>query len=172
VNRRDKSPRTRESRRGVALYVVLVATCALALIAVELAMRARADSSLTRRLDARRQLGFDAQSGLAVARALLSGREGGYVHGAQDWALPVELDGGALKIRLHDESGKLDVGSLFASDARATRGGQCLARLVEVLSEEWPDRAEVLDRVSKAITELPRAPATVDCLREADGMTQ
>ncbi len=160
-------------RRGAALVLVLGAVAILAVVAVELASRASADSLRAAR--AERDAGFRRliDSAGEVARGVLLEREPREFDTARDaWGREVTLtlgEGERAVLRLEDESGKLNFARTWTHPTEAIEIRRRAARVFEYLRRREPGRVrELREAESKVLSRLSYgAPLlTLDGLRE------
>jgi type II secretory pathway component PulK len=172
-------------RRGAVLLLVLGAVAVLTILAVEVAARANHEVRSTARL-ARAEgwrRGFD--SGLEVAKALLTQRRKvpGLDHPGEGWGRSVHFDlgiGERVILQVADESGKLNLNQMAQPGADGARARKMVGRLFEYLARKDPGQAEAFKGIYQALLRrLAPAPdkkngsglgafsplLTLDCLR-------
>ena len=132
--------------KGAVLLLVLGAVAILSILAVELAHRANIDVSRSARAgrEAIKRRAFD--SGVEVAKALLSeGRSESFDYLGDKWNKTVSFRAGentSVTVSVQDECGKLNVAKAVGSDQTTTRTRRSLARLLEYVKRREPERDE------------------------------
>ena len=133
----------RGNARGAVLLLVIAALAILTVLAVELAVRAKAD--VTRSARGAREATFRRilDSGVEIARTLLSKRNAaeGYDGWGFGWEREVRLElgpGESVSVRVEDESGKLNILRAAGSDEAGARARAALGRLFERLDKAYP----------------------------------
>jgi len=164
----------RRRDRGAALILVLGAVAILAIVAVEIASRASADTLRTARAErdaAFRRL-FD--SAAETSRGILLEREPRDFDTLKDpWNRDVPFDlaeGERAVLRLEDESGKLNLARTWSHPTEAPAIRERVGRLFEYLRRHEPGRSrELRETETKVLARLtaPRPLLTLDGLRES-----
>lgn len=177
--------RRRAGQRGIALIAVLWVTLLLGLIAATFLRETRVEVNLARNAlaDARAEALADAGIHWAMLHLLTADEAAAIRPDGRPYTFT--LDGGAVRVTVQDEGGKIDLNrvseevlrGLFVSagtdDATATRLAAAVADFRDSDHEPRPDGAEDIDYVrSGRPTDAKDSPLTaIDELQQIMGMT-
>lgn len=184
-------------RRGVVLLLVMGAVAVLAALAVETAHRAQMDVVRVARGDREAAFRRVFDSGIAVAKGLLTEKrlDPTCDYWGDPWHRELKLElgpGEYLALRVEDETGKLNVLKAMAAREEGAFTRKSFARLFDFLRKQDPEREHDWTAAEKALKDRwgipeesknkdasrklestakkqlpPEAPVTLDGLREA-----
>jgi general secretion pathway protein K len=150
-------------QRGVALITVLLVFAVVAVIAAEMLRRSQLTLRSVDNLIEARQAWYYALGGEALARQILAldvrSARGDRDSLDEPWALaadqpPFEIEGGAIKLEIHDLQGRFNLNSLVDADGSAVEGA-ALPRLRQLFAglgvdarlagqwRDWVDRDQL-----------------------------
>ena len=171
--------RLRRPRRGVALLLLLVAIAILTVLAVEVAHRAQLNVRRSARVaqDLAFKRAFDSAKEAARGLLIESRTVPAFDYLGDAWSRPLNFDlgdGVAVRLRIQDESGKLNLRDAEGQSPTARRTRQSIARIFAFLTRHDAARAEhwkELEAQVRARVGMPPADAPAGVTTAAPGAT-